>query len=567
MAQKENTVTWLHLSDLHFCEPKTGWDADEVIDSLVKDLKSMEKDHGLMPDLLFFTGDLAAGNYKEKKGWNLKDQYEGVNSFLESVLSAFKHPVPKENVFLVPGNHDVDRDEVSTATTDYLDRLESEEKLTEMIQKGKRDWKDCIRRLHVFQEFLEGHGYKHLVTDPARLVYAITRSINGVDVGIGGLNSAWSCCRDSREEKAKLWMGAKWQLKTVSTALRSADIKLVLAHHPPNWMVETENTWFGQKLTQNFHFFLHGHEHREWVVPVDNNHVTLSAGACYERSDKENGYNIVRLDLEKKVCEVWLRQYSDKGKGGWIPNVIPDKKTDNNGLWRVENLKFLQRISRPAEEKKSDKTGKATHDEIPPEPRPIPLDDLAIAKLRENYLKRVMNDAGYLSLAGIDRRSAADDHSMRFELDSVYTALATRSGDMEKDLMKRMAGPEKETMTGAVTMLDRYPRLVLLGEPGSGKSMFVNFVAWCMAGEMLEPRHESANIELLASPLPSEKDDDEKKPQPWNHGPLIPVRVVLRDFVVNRLALPQTKRPRETICGSSSRRTSPPTSWKTISNF
>lgn len=52
-------VVWLHLSDLYLCPSKTGWDADRVLAPLGEDLKLMEKQYGLCPDLLFFTGDLS----------------------------------------------------------------------------------------------------------------------------------------------------------------------------------------------------------------------------------------------------------------------------------------------------------------------------------------------------------------------------------------------------------------------------------------------------------------------------------------------------------------------------
>jgi len=47
---------------------------------------------------------------------------------------------------------------------------------------------------------------------------------------------------------------------------------------------------------------------------------------------------------------------------------------------------------------------------------------------------------------------------------------------------------------------------VILGDPGSGKSTFVNFVAWCLAGEIIQSPY--ATIERLTSALP----DDEGNP-------------------------------------------------------
>jgi 3',5'-cyclic AMP phosphodiesterase CpdA len=53
------TITWLHISDLHTNNPKHGWEYDKITDKLVKDLEKMREDHRLVPDFIFFTGDAA----------------------------------------------------------------------------------------------------------------------------------------------------------------------------------------------------------------------------------------------------------------------------------------------------------------------------------------------------------------------------------------------------------------------------------------------------------------------------------------------------------------------------
>ena len=66
-------VTWLHLSDLHVCKPRTGWDAKRVTDTLCADLRKMQEEHGLRPDLIFFTGDAAYGHIGSAEGKSISD--------------------------------------------------------------------------------------------------------------------------------------------------------------------------------------------------------------------------------------------------------------------------------------------------------------------------------------------------------------------------------------------------------------------------------------------------------------------------------------------------------------
>ena len=158
--------------------------------------------------------------------------------------------------------------------------------------------------------------------------------------------------------------------------------------------------------------------------------------------------------------------------------------------------------------------------------------------LRDAYLRRVMEHCGTLSLTGIDPAAAGQrDTDPQLRLNAVYTALLTRSPRQEKvgDLKPRASKKRtvEEPLRSALEQLNRQQRLVLQGDPGSGKSTFVNFVALCLAGEAL--KDEQANLRHLTAPLPDEEGEDGKKRQPWRHRALLPVPVVLRDFAATGL--------------------------------
>jgi formylglycine-generating enzyme required for sulfatase activity len=160
------------------------------------------------------------------------------------------------------------------------------------------------------------------------------------------------------------------------------------------------------------------------------------------------------------------------------------------------------------------------------------------ADLRAAYLGHVLATAGRLSLSGVDPKAASDAES-RLELNAVYTALLTLAAEecerVQRGERWEPAGRGTRRLS-ALAHLERCPRLVLLGDPGSGKSTFVNFVALCLAGEGLG--HAAANLAHLTEPVPAEEGErrrEQPEPQPWSHGALLPVRVVLRDFAARGL--------------------------------
>ncbi|MCG3209827.1 MAG: Hercynine oxygenase [Anaerolineae bacterium] len=98
---------------------------------------------------------------------------------------------------------------------------------------------------------------------------------------------------------------------------------------------------------------------------------------------------------------------------------------------------------------------------------------------------------------------------------------------------RREPQPDKVRYLSALEQLDRHPRLVLLGDPGSGKSTFVDFVTMCLAGELLG--QPAVNLNLLTAPLPDDDGEDQTERQPWRPGALLPVPVILRDFAARGL--------------------------------
>ncbi len=473
-----NALTWLHLSDLHACSPKFGWDADRVLETLVADLRRLQDRHGLRPDFVFFTGDAAFGEFGTQGEETIAGQLGYFAKFLREVRTVFVPEVDLADVFLVPGNHDVNRRMVSPDQTDWLDRQRAIDPVVALMQQGELHWRRTMERLGDYRAFLSGHGLRHLLDDEDRLIYAAVRPVAGLRVGIAGFNTAWSSCRDG--EKGKLWMAGKWQQGVLRRKLREADFSIALMHHPPDWLAEHENPDFGRGLEQDFRFLLHGHEHRSWVQCTAEGYTVLAAAACYERSESEHhGYNVVRLDPATGRGEVWLRRFDAAG-GGWIPRDVAGR-TDQ-GVWTL-------RLDWLADMGSRDRTTPDQPEEETPLPAPGEEDPVA------RYLQRLRAAHRDLPVAGFETRVR-----LPIRLDQVYVPLRARAYRTVMESERKDCGTFQdlpaETERDRDLEFDDALRVaaeyglrgaVVLGDPGSGKTTLLKHFVLAATDPTLGP--------------------------------------------------------------------------------
>ena len=368
-------VSWIHLSDLHLNQKKHGWRSRPLLKKLLGDAKNLKEKEQLHPQFLLVTGDLAYG--EGVAGVKIKDQFHEALSFLTQLMAEMH--ISEDNLFIVPGNHDVNRKKVLSMHDTFLDSLNkrpsyehSRHTINEMFKNMDRQLKSFMNRLSNYKAALKkSHGY--LVEDK-HFVYGKVREIEGVSIGIAGLNGVWSCGGDN--EKGKLWMGSEWQLAYCQEALEEADLKIGLIHHPTDWYVPAEAAILKDKLEFSFDFLLHGHEHQSWVQHINNRHTRIAAGAVFGGSPDEMGYNIVRFDTETRNGEVWLRCFNSRGEGGWQAEHIPSLNNEKGVFFIGAEQRFG---TKP-------KAGR-------PEPQDLTSHDPAFLFVGRNEELRVLEDA------------------------------------------------------------------------------------------------------------------------------------------------------------------------------
>jgi formylglycine-generating enzyme required for sulfatase activity/energy-coupling factor transporter ATP-binding protein EcfA2 len=139
--------------------------------------------------------------------------------------------------------------------------------------------------------------------------------------------------------------------------------------------------------------------------------------------------------------------------------------------------------------------------------------------LLRQYLQDLVLETNYLPWASIDPSYADPFRGQNLELIHIYTALETTalekldSEDAVRCYLKRQ---HEARRISAQKMIDTQSRLVLLGDPGSGKSTLVNYLTHIMAQASL--KDPDAWLAKL------------KQNGPWSRGMMLPVRIVLRQF-------------------------------------
>ncbi|MEM7534029.1 MAG: SUMF1/EgtB/PvdO family nonheme iron enzyme [Chloroflexota bacterium] len=171
-------------------------------------------------------------------------------------------------------------------------------------------------------------------------------------------------------------------------------------------------------------------------------------------------------------------------------------------------------------------------------------------KFRRAYLGHIFAQTHNLALEGIAPMNLSENILSRsLSLHRIYTPLLTTSDAMGGEYNRKQIATMsiakhliyKPRPLSAFEQLNNHPRLVLQGDLGSGKSTFTNFVTLCLAGAALN--HDEINLNLLTLPVSSNNSAPygasvHRKKEPlsqWDHGQLLPVRVILRDFVVRGL--------------------------------
>ena len=470
------TITWLHLSDWHQKGP--DFDRTVVRDALIRDIRKRTDriDPRLATiDFVVFSGDLAYHGAAE--------EYEAAQrEFLDPVLDAAG--LKPDRLFMVPGNHDMDRSLFEFLPAALQGREIPDDEVNKWLTEARR-----LRR--VLEPFENYAAFAETYANQPSPAYAAIRWIDadGARVALLGVNSAWMCGRH-KDDKGEIdderrCLIGEPQIHDALSLIGPADIRIVVVHHPFEWLARSDRNQIEGRLTRDAHFILSGHEHAQSVKVQHGTGgacVTIPAGASYDRrkagdSRYTNAYNFIAIDRAAEQGTVFLRRWSeqrtewtedtDSHPGGRydldLSGILPDQTTigaapkpsteDSHARRRTVEVRYRALLFESC-----DIVNLAN----------LPEQDRHIAG-RQLELRRLYVPLRVWVEAPID---VAEDQA-----DALLEELEIKRARRREFRDSQNRKPDRPERVPVGDRLRQARRLVILGDPGAGKTTLTRWIA------------------------------------------------------------------------------------------
>lgn len=325
-------VRILHISDLHqrAGREKDAWRRRRVLgEAWERHLDELTRESPI--DAVLFTGDAA--------DWGKPAEFCQATEFLESTLAHLR--LQSGRLFVIPGNHDVDRSLEPECWTAFRAAMANTNDLlgvARWMSGGAappgfdNQWRARISsRLEAWRQWVrDGLRRPELAGTETALGYRATLDLPGAGypIQILGLNTAWLCGDDN--DSGKLWILDEQLMRIATDAAGNPlpGLRLLLMHHPFDQMADGAQC---RRLLRGYaDLVLRGHLHDEeietWSDP-DRSVRQLAAGCLYEgwRGDQwPNACHVIALQGEGRAARAEVRFRSWSPRGHWY---------DDSGLY------------------------------------------------------------------------------------------------------------------------------------------------------------------------------------------------------------------------------------------
>ena len=437
-------VTWLHVSDFHLSD-KGPYNQEVILNALVSSVKRFGTE-GHKPDLIFATGDIAQNGKAQ--------EYAYATEFFNALLDAAG--LEKERLFIVPGNHDVDR-KMGKGLARTLDSNDDADEYFDL----KTSLPHLTQKLQAFSAWYNEYfkGIRTFPTDTTCSQVEVI-PIRKTRIAVLPLNSALFCIDDN--DHNKLFIGRRC-LDSAVKQLQSqveADLKIALLHHPLDWLSSIERANINATLGAAVDLVLQGHYHEtetEGIASANGGYLKLAAGAAYQTRQHPN--SAMYATFEGNHVEIFPIHYVDKPREIWTldTGIFPAPSYTNT--FQIKGFDSSGSPQQPSGNQNADKN-----------------------QLKyESYKAIIKVELGYIRMLGLP-----GVESIKVNLND-DTFVPLRLSDRQESDNKEKNNPQgnehilypDKIMKRAFQ--DRRGRrmLLVIGDPGAGKTTLLKYYALC----------------------------------------------------------------------------------------
>lgn len=334
-------IQFLQISDIHFlCCNETDDEYAQMRVKLKEDLLGLKNKVGTIPYLLI-CGDIAyKGQVKE---------FDIAKDYINELCNILDVNGKKPDVFVVPGNHDIDRTPYKNTRAHFRSKLlcfenkENDNFMQECRKSEPETLKILYSPLKAYTKFADDYSSNDNLNESLNLKnesFALQdkdlfwkRPIGKLEnyvVNIIGLNSTLCCDGKEREnptvvkEEHTLFL----PFMGYNVVTHNNEVNISMMHHPLSWFGNKENvqTIFDDRF--KIQFF--GHMHKQ--SSCSNTAIKIYSGALQPPSGEDDYppiYNYIEIDIkEAKLlvsinCRKWdgtkFCKYKEESKSYSLP--------------------------------------------------------------------------------------------------------------------------------------------------------------------------------------------------------------------------------------------------------
>ncbi len=318
----------LLLSDIHFIHCEDDENDYRSLETAFVEAMDEVRDSGGLTQILI-CGDIA------NKGQ--ESEYQTAEAFLKRVFEHLGCDEKQTQVYVVPGNHDINRNTNMATRLAWRPILLDPSKADDFIKNAKHVEVDTLKMIYspfsAFHKFANAHSSLDGIAEAIFLNapnFEFKSFRKEVELGVLDnyiiklhcLNSALLCDKDDvndprymKEGEHKLFIPkAAYNPDTPSTT-----VNISMMHHPHAWF-ENE-TVLRTEFDRKFKFQIYGHVHTQSISQdvEGKSAIRLQVGSLHpgQEGDPELYspiYNILEIDVVKGVLKVKVNCYSWNGE-------------------------------------------------------------------------------------------------------------------------------------------------------------------------------------------------------------------------------------------------------------